>query len=333
LPRKVSRAWWDHIFQERLRKTQRLLLPAHENGMILSGIMENMQQKRLDFPPPGAHRELTDIARLACIYGFPSYQMARLRFQALKQRYAGLNSLSHRRALTTPATGRISNTNADMLKSSAWLDLSRGPLVIRVPESKERYYSLALMDFFTNNFAVLGQRSNETATGNFLLAGPRWKGAAPSGMTVIRSPTNSVWALARILAYGPDDLKAVHALQDQFTISRSGFLSEGMPPSPHPLSIPVAALDNTNLLMFFDVINSVLAENTPPARDKEILNRLQMIGVGPSLRFDHRGFTQPQRDALREGINAARDAIRVQWALRCMPLGTPSPNIGPRTRY
>jgi len=293
-----------------MRKTD-FVIASRESVMILGEIMENMQQKRLELPPRNARRELADIARLAYIYGFPSYQMARLRFQALKQRNAGLNSLRHRRALTTPATGRISNTNADMVKSAAWLDLSRGPLVIGVPESKERYYSLALMDFFTNNFAVLGQRSNKPATGNFLLVGPRWNGAVPTGMTVLRSPTNSVWALARILVYGPGDEQAVHALQDQFTISRSGFLSEGMTPSPHPLSMPVPALDNANLLMFFDVLNVVLTENTPPARDKEILNRLQLIGVGPSLRFDRRGFTQPERDALREGINAARDVLRV----------------------
>jgi hypothetical protein len=273
--------------------------------------MKSVQEKRVEFPQRGIHWELAEIARLAYIYGFPSYQMARLRFQALKQRYAGLNILYHRRVLTTPVTGRISNTNADMLKSSAWIDLSRGPLVVHVPDTKERYYSLALMDFFTNNFAVLGQRSNETATGNFLLAGPGWAGAVPKDMTLVRAPTNAIWALARILVYGTDDLKAVNALQDQFTISRSGLSPEAMPPNPHPLSIPVPTLHDNNLLMFFDILNAVLTENAPPARDNEILNHLRMIDVGPSLRFDRRRFSQPQREALQKGISAARDVIRV----------------------
>ena len=40
--------------------------------------------------------------------------------------------------------------NADFLYSQAWLDLSKGPVILTVPETKGRYYLLALLDAYTN---------------------------------------------------------------------------------------------------------------------------------------------------------------------------------------
>jgi len=259
--------------------------------------------------------DLMDVARLAYIYGFAPYEMTRLRTQAFAQPRSGKparpNALLHGRALTTPTTGRVTNTNADMLKSSAWLDLSRGPLAIHTPDAANRYYSLALMDVFTNNFAVLGRRATGGAAADFWLAGPQWAGAAPAGMTTIRAPTNAVWALLRIMIDGPDELPAVHALQDQFSISAPpGRSSQTPPEGQDPATPPPALFDSGKPLTFFDVLNAVLTENPPPARDQAVLDRLRAIGVGPSLRFRRQDFTSAQLDALRQGLASARDEIR-----------------------
>jgi hypothetical protein len=266
------------------------------------------------------HGGLMDTARLAYIYGFPTYEVARLRYRALslarKGKLLRLNTFLHSRTLSTPTTALVTAVNSDTLLSRAWIDLSRGPLVIHVPDVADRYYSLALMDFFTNNFAVLGQRPAGTAAGNFLLAGPRWDGTAPAALTLIRAPTNAVWALARILIYGPDDVATVRALQDQLTISRSGVTPDSGPPSRDPLSLPVAALETTDLLTFFDVLNAALTENPPPASDKVVLDRLQSINVGPSLQFSRGDFSKPQLNALRQGLASARDTISAHVGFR-----------------
>ena len=265
---------------------------------------------------------LMDVARLAYIYGLPCYEVARLRYRALSLPRRGdrlrPNTFLHSRALSTPKDAVVTAVNSDTLLSRAWIDLSRGPLVIHVPDAADRYYSLALMDFFTNNFAVLGRRPVGTRAGNFLLAGPRWQGAARRDMPVIRAPTNAVWALARTLVYGPDDLAAVHALQNGFAISRSGFSGDSGPPSADPLSLPVEPLNTVDLLTFFDVLNAVLTENPPPARDQPVLDRLAMIGVGPSLQFDRRSFSAPQLDALRQGLASARDSVWQQVGFRTL---------------
>ncbi|MGA2792926.1 MAG: DUF1254 domain-containing protein [Roseiarcus sp.] len=266
--------------------------------------------------------DLMDIARLAYIYGLPCYEVARLRYRALSLPRKGgplrPNTFLHTRALSTPATAVVTAVNSDTLLSRAWIDLSRGPLIIHLPDTADRYYSLALMDVFTNNFAVPGRRTTGTAAGRFLLAGPQWDGAAPAGMKAIRAPTNAVWALVRILVDGPGDVAAVHAIQDQFAISRWGAPSDAASWSRDPLSLPVQPLDNAKPLIFFDVLNAMLTENPPPARDGAVLDRLRAIGVGPSLRFSRQDFAPPQLEALRRGLASARDMIGAQAGFRTL---------------
>jgi hypothetical protein len=250
----------------------------------------------------------------------PCYEVARLRHRALTLPRKGggllqLNTFHHTRTLSTPESTIVTAVNSDTLLSRAWIDLSRGPLIVHLPEAGDRYYSLALMDIFTNNFAVPGRRTMGPAASQFLLAGPQWDGAAPGGMKAIRSPTNAVWGLVRILVDGPADLAAVHAIQDQLAISRWGAASASG--SPDPASTPVPPLDERPLA-FFDVLNAALTENPPPAQDRPVLDRLGAIGVGPSLQFRRQDFTPAQLEALRLGLASARDMIRMQVGFRTL---------------
>jgi len=271
-------------------------------------------------PRDATDPELADIARLGYIYGLPSYEVARLRYRALSLPRKGeplrLNAFWHTKTLSTPATSDVTAVNSDTLLSRAWIDLSRGPLLIHVPDTADRYYSIALMDFFTNNFAVVGRCTTGTKAVSFFLAGPRWNGVAPGGAMTIRSPTNAVWALVRFLVDGPADLAAVRGLQEQLSISRPAAQAGAGPPIRDPLSLPVLPFDGTKPLIFFDVLNAILTENPPPEEDSAILDRLRTIGVGPALHFDRRAFNEAQLGALRRGIAAGREALAAQVAFR-----------------
>ncbi|WP_245234524.1 DUF1254 domain-containing protein [Streptomyces flavochromogenes] len=41
---------------------------------------------------------------------------------------------------------------------------------------------------------VVGQRKNGRSAGPFLIAGPSWSGPAPSGLTLLKSPTAVNWS-------------------------------------------------------------------------------------------------------------------------------------------
>ena len=106
--------------------------------------------------------------------------------------------------------------NRDTLYVVGWLDLRKGPLVLRVPDMAGRYYSVQFTDPSKNtNFAYVGKRTTGTDAGDYLIVGPGWKGAVPQGMTRISSPNNSVAVIGRVFVANDSDLPTAYALGRQ----------------------------------------------------------------------------------------------------------------------
>jgi hypothetical protein len=124
-----------------------------------------------------------------------------------------LNRFLHVPNLATDKSRAVTTPNNDTLYSTAWLDLTEGPLFLVVPPMGELYYSYAFMDLFTNNFAYVSRRVNGGSPGPHMIVGPSWTGDPPADVAIIRAPTNSVWLLGRILVDGPEDLSPVRAMQ------------------------------------------------------------------------------------------------------------------------
>ena len=109
--------------------------------------------------------------------------------------------------------------NHDTLLTVGWLDLSKGPQVLHVPDFSGRYYSVQFTDAFDVDFAYVGTRTTGTQAGEYLITGPDWKGQLPSGMTRIASPNNSVLVLGRVLVYRDSDLPTAYGLAKQIHLT------------------------------------------------------------------------------------------------------------------
>ena len=102
--------------------------------------------------------------------------------------------------------------NFDTLYSSAWLDLTKEPLVVSVPDTGGRYYLLPMLDMWTDVFASPGWRTTGTQAGNFLIAPASWQGTLPAGVQRTNDATPYVWIIGRIKTDGPADYDAVHKI-------------------------------------------------------------------------------------------------------------------------
>jgi hypothetical protein len=110
--------------------------------------------------------------------------------------------------------------NRDTLPTAGWLDLSKGPLVLHVPDMNDRYYSMQFTDPSKNtNFAYVGKRTTGTQAGDYLITGPGWNGSLPQGMKQISSPNNSVLLLGRVLVYSDSDLETAYSLSKQIQLT------------------------------------------------------------------------------------------------------------------
>ena len=110
--------------------------------------------------------------------------------------------------------------NRDTLLTVGWLDLSKGPQILHVPDMAGRYYSVQFTDPSKNtNFAYVGKRTTGTQAGDYLITGRGWKGQVPSGMTQIASSNNSVLVIGRVLVESDSDLSTTYGLEKQIQLT------------------------------------------------------------------------------------------------------------------
>ena len=131
-----------------------------------------------------------------------------------------MNTFVHLRELPPADFKGVVRPNFDTLYSLAWLDLTRGPVVVSsAAVSDGRYYELPMYDMWTDEFAVPGTRSTGTDSGSWAVVPPGWTGEVQSGVDRIDSPTPYVWVIVRTETRGPADYPAVHAIQDGYSIT------------------------------------------------------------------------------------------------------------------
>jgi len=125
------------------------------------------------------------------------------------------------RASPTASTGSLLATGTDdVLYVGGLLDLSKGALVLHVPDMAGRYYSVQFTDPSDGaDFAYVGTRTTGTEAGAYLLSGPGWKGTVPQGMTQIASPNNSVLVIGRVFVESDSDLPTAYALAKQIQLT------------------------------------------------------------------------------------------------------------------
>lgn len=205
----------------------------------------------------------------AFFYGYAVYEFART-----AQAYhavSGLNQLTHNRSLADHTFRSVTSPNTDTVYSMAFLDLSSGPVLFIAPSVRDRYYSVAFMNVFTDNFAYIGTRATNGEGGRFWIAGPGFRGAPPAGVSLIRSDVNDVWLLARIEVQGPEDLPQIAQIQDQM------WLSGPAPARPFEIRA-TSASDPAN---FLAVVNETLGRAPANLGQAARAQRFSQFGVVP----------------------------------------------------
>jgi len=212
--------------------------------------------------------------------------------------------------------------NFDTLYSSAWLDLTGGPLVVSVPDTAGRYYLLPMLDMWTDVFASPGSRTTGTAAADFLVTPPGWSGSVPAGMTRIAAPTPYVWIIGRTKTDGPPDYDAVHKIQAGYRITP--LADFGKPPKPVEAKIdpgvdmktpPKVQLDTMPIDKYFAYAAELLKVNPPHLTDGPTIARIRRIGIEPGKSFEF--------DKLDPAVRAGLQQVR-ETALKLMETKLPT---------
>ncbi len=204
-----------------------------------------------------------------------------------------MNRFANVGAFPTADMRVVVRPNFDTLYSSGWLDLTKEPMVVSVPDTGGRYYLLPMLDMWTDVFASPGWRTTGTGAGNFLVTPPGWTGSVPDGFTEIKAPTPYVWIIGRTKTDGPADYDAVHKIQAGFKITplpQWGKTPEEPKFEANPdidmKTPPKIQVDTMPADKFFAYAAELLKLHPPHITDEPIIARLKRIGFEVGESFD-----------------------------------------------
>jgi hypothetical protein len=243
--------------------------------------------------------EARSAAIEAYIYGYPLVTMEMTRrvmtnVAGPEGTRAPMGQLVRMRSYPTAAFRDVTAPNADTLYTTTWIDVSKEPWILGIPDMKDRYFLFPMLDGWTNVFQVPGTRTTGTGAQQYAITGPVWSGSLPAGVKEYKSPTGIVWILGRIYCSGtPEDYAAVHALQDQVSVVPLSAYGKQYAPAAGTvdpkIDMKTAVREQVNALdgvAYFTLLAQLMRTNPPPAADAPFLPTLARIGLVPGQDFD-----------------------------------------------
>ena len=241
------------------------------------------------------------------------------------------------RKLSDTTTKTVS-PNVDTLYGATYAFLDQqGPMILHVPPIPGRYYSVAVLDAYFNNFLVISPRTYGNDGGDYLLVPPKWEGKAPSSIKdVITAPTPIINLFQRIYTRGESEYGELHTLQDAIRLipldqwGKSEVEYKEADLTPYEIKDMRMTRD---ALKFFEYTNFYTGVNPPPGDDSGLSALFQTAGVGPgsSLPVDH-----TLREAIAQGAADAQALInaritegpfRAGWTVPDPEIGRSGPHI------
>jgi hypothetical protein len=274
---------------------------------------------------PGiSEQEAYEIAKEAYVYAYPLLLMDAFMRQGTNYAeptgivtQAPYNQFSHARAFPPADFKAVVRPNVDTLYSSANLDLGPEPLVLSVPAT-ERYFMLPLLSSWTDVFAVPGTRTTgRNTTREFLLVGPGWRGEAPSGVEIIRSPTRLVGIGGRRQTNGISDYDTVHRIQAGYKLTPLSAWGKGnytppkvnVDPAIDMKTPPPAQVEKMDAATYFARFAELLKDNPPGPFDYPMIHRLERIGCEAGQNFELNGAPPQIKQAFERATTDGKASV------------------------
>jgi hypothetical protein len=265
--------------------------------------------------------DLTKARRLghdAFVFGFPLLLMAGamrgVNGSISHKGAAPPNRFAHAPRFPGPGFRAIVGAHPETLYSVAWLDLSSGPVSLKMPDVESRCYLLSLLDAWSNLFASLGPRTGAPRDG-YVITGPDWSGELPEDLPHLRAPTRHAWAICHLHADEDDDLESARAIQHVLELVPLTAPDEPSDAEVEPIELgnvgrsPHRRLMEISAEQFLGELAVEMAINPPHDGDEGILADLSKIGLRPGRSFGWPALPREVREAVEVGVESGKRAI------------------------
>lgn len=281
-------------------------------GLCLGAMAASPLATAADETPWLGPVEAIKIATDAYIYGYPLVTFDTARMQQTNvavpdAEHAPMGQMIRMRTYPAVDNHCCAAPNADTLYTEAWLDVSQEPAIFSIPDMGDRYYIAPMLDGWSEVIDVAGTYTTGGKAQTYAITGPGWSGELPEGVTQVKSPTGMVWVLGRIYSTGtPEDYKAVHALQDQFSVVPLN--AYGRPYTPPPgvvdpdFDMKTAVRKQVNGMdayAYFERLADLMKTNPPTPQDAPMVAQMAKIGLVPGQAFAPSKLDLIDREAIR----------------------------------
>ena len=252
--------------------------------------------------------EARAIGKEAYVYLYPIVKnylsIYQFGIDAKGSQYKGpINQVNNVARVFTPDDTGVITPNSDTPYSFLVLDLRAEPILVSLPAVEPgRYYSFQLVDLYTNNVDYLGTRIDGNGGGDFLIAGPGWKGTAPRGVNrVIKLETELAYCQVRTQLFDPADIDKVAAIQSEYA-ARPLSACPGQPAAEPAAGIDWPVISEESFEeRFWDYANFLLPFCPPLATESGIRGRLTEIGLGETAAWPPASLDPAVAAAVVEG--------------------------------
>jgi hypothetical protein len=275
-----------------------------------------------DLHVPMSQTDAAAVSADAFVFGYPLVLSDRMRTWMTAPSTAGsmamrapVNEFVHARMPPDATTAAEGGHHADTLRSSAWLDLDDGPVVLTVPDTHGRYYVMSMVDLWTNTFASVGARTTGTGSGAYLIEGPRSTGPRPpAGMLPVAAPTRIVRLIGLTQGDAIDGYAAAHGVQDGYRLAgspgraRTGATAAGAK-RPEDRTPPVGQVERMDARTYFSELARLMRDNPPRLEDSRLVARMRQLGILPDGEDGWDRLSGEVRRAAERGARLGLDRV------------------------
>jgi hypothetical protein len=260
--------------------------------------------------------ETKGIAEEGFIYGLPIVMNYAVMYEYNVDKNSGqykgpFDQIVNEARVFTYEDTAVITPNSDTPYSMLWLDLRAEPMVLSVPEmEKDRYYSVMMCDGNTFNYGYIGSRATGNESGDYMVAGPDWKGDAPAGIKkVFHSSTRFSAVVYRTQLFNPEDMPNVVKVQSGYKAQPlSSYLNQPAPPPAPAIDFPKI---NKELVKenYFEYLDFALQFAPAGPEEKEIRAKLARIGIGSEKKFDFKELSLEHKAEVALGLKEGEKKV------------------------
>jgi hypothetical protein len=189
---------------------------------------------------------------------------------------AAPNTLWRLEDISTPKLSAESgyvSPNVNVVYGFGFADLGTEPIILSAPDSDGRYYTVEVVDMWTNAFAYPAGGSSGYTGGKFAFVGPGWQGTLPPDVKRINAPTRWIEFQPRVFVKDEADLAGARKMLEAITLQGlSQYTGAAAPKQPGysyelPKMAPGVATSHMKFndpLQFWSICSAAMNENPPP---------------------------------------------------------------------